>query len=261
MTRALPRYLDGAIAAYRAGLTGRDVHLGFWDDPPDLATVCDLAEFTAAQAALTRRVLALDPAMPGQRVLDVACGLGGVAAGLVTRDGAHVTALNIDARQLACCRGLGASLVAADASALPFPAGCFDRALCVEAMFHFTSRAVFLAEVARVLRRGGALTVTDILIRAPETAPWPGPVMEAALRLDYGPWPDIWTEWRDWQRVAMAAGLRVDRWEDWTAQTLPSYRITAPSGAIYPRPTAGAVMRWLHAAGYLSYVAVTLRTG
>ena len=72
---ALPAYLDGLIAAYRAGQAGRDLHLGYWDDPPDLAAPCAPGEFAAAQARLTRRIIALAPPEPGHRVLDVACGL------------------------------------------------------------------------------------------------------------------------------------------------------------------------------------------
>ena len=248
----LPPYLNGAIAAFRSGQTGRDLHLGYWADPPGLDTACSAAEFQAAQAELTRRVLALAEIRPSARVLDVACGLGGLLAGL--GKGLDLLGLNLDPRQLALCRGVPARFVAADACALPFPDASFDAVFCVEAMFHFKSRSVFLAEAARVLRPGGVIVLTDILARPPGHAPWPLAVMEDAIRRDYGPWSQIWTG------RPTHPGLRAT-WHDWTAQTLPSHRFTARGGALPRQPGAGDVLRWLHAKGHLTYAAAMLHHG
>lgn len=268
---ALPPYLDGLIAAWKSGQTGRDLHLGYWERPPGLAAPVQPGEFIAAQARLTRRVLALapPPQEAGRRVLDIACGLGGTLAAVASSGPAlDLVGVNIDRRQLEICRGLARpaetrlSLVEADACALPFAAASFEHVLCVEAMFHFRSRRVFLAEAARLLSAGGVLVATDILLRQPVSdAPWSEDAMTAALRRDYGPWPEPWVEAASIRHDAAAAGLDPIRAEDWRAQTLPSYRVVAPDAAPerHSRPDAGHVLRWLHAAGLLTYLAAAFR--
>src|SRR5271169_1308920 len=256
MTRPpLPAYLDGLIAAYVAGQTGRNLHLGFWDSPRDLAEPCAPGEFAAAQARLTGRVIELVALRPGQRVLDVGCGLGGTLAEIGARlTGMALIGLNIDRRQLELCRsiapraGSSLALVAANACALPFARQTFDHLLCVEALFHFQSRRLFLAEAARLLRPEGTLLVADILLRHPGTAaPWHSGMMAAAIRRQYGPWPDLWAEPTSLQRWAAAEGLDLKSSQDWTAQTLPSYRTAAPDDQPERRryPSAGNVLRWL----------------
>ena len=267
--RRLPAYLDGLIAAYRAGQTGRDLHLGYWDDPPDPAALVLPGEFAAAQARLTERMLALTPLQDGERVLDVGCGFGGTLALLAARhQGIALVGLNIDPRQLAICRTLAPppgsrlDLVEADAGDLPFAAAVFDHVLCVEAMFHFRSRPRFLAEAARVLRSGGVLVLSDILLRDPGAmAPWDAGVIQAALRRDYGPWPELWLDVATLRRWAGLAGLAPAGEADWTAATLPSYRIVAPDPRpeLEPNPDAGRVLRWLHAKGWLTYQVMVFR--
>ena len=243
----MPRYLDGAIEAFRAGLAGPDLHLGYWGAPPGAA--CSAAEFTAAQAALTRQALRLAAVAPGMAVLDVACGLGGTLRQI---GDAEAVGVNLDVRQLRLCGG--GRLAAADACALPFANASFDRVLCLEAMFHFESRATFLGEAARVLRRGGTLMATDVLLRPPAGAD----AFARALREGYGPWPALWLDLAEWQAMVVEAGFAWVRLEDWTAETLPSYRFISPAP---PRPPwdAGRAMRWLHEAGCLTYVAGVAR--
>jgi MPBQ/MSBQ methyltransferase len=259
----LPRYFDLLIEGFRAGEAGRDVHLGYWDDPPPLSAPCSPAEFRAAQVRLTDIVIALADPEAGRTVLDVGCGFGGTLEALAKGPGVRLVGVNHDERQLEICRSLrpgvsSLSLIAADACALPFGAESFDRLFCVEAMFHFRSRPAFLREAGRVLRHGERATVTDILLRPPGSdAPWPIETMEAALRSEYGPWPQLWLTVDDALAAAAAAGLQVERLIDATRQTLPSYRVTAPGEPSSLRPSAGAVMRWLHEAGYLTYACIS----
>lgn len=262
----LPAYFDMLIAARRAGHVGRHVHLGYWDDPPPLSVPVLPGEFEAAQARLTARMIRLAPLRSGENVLDIACGFGGLMAEIDARlDGMRLTGLNIDRRQLALCRGavtgpgntLG--LVAGDACSLPFPSGCFDHAFCVEAMFHFDSRQRFLAEAARVLRLGGTLTVSDILLRPPASgAPWDAGTIAGTIRREYGPWPDPWA---DTAAIVETANFRRVVVEDWSANSLPSYRTIAPDpgGWTRPDPSAGDVFRWMHRHGCLTYMASSFR--
>jgi len=265
MRPSVPPYFDQLLAARRAGYAGRDVHLGYWDDPPSLFVPCELEEFTRAQGRLTERIVELAALAANARVLDVGCGLGGTLDVINARlCGMALTGLNIDARQLRVCREIAPCLgnhldfVEADACHLPFPAACFDHVLCVEAIFHFASRATFLTEAARTLRAGGRLVLSDIAIRDPGLAsPWEPEVTENALRRDYGPWPEIWFDAGALAVLAQAAGLTLLTIEDWSRETLPGYRVTAPLRGPEPswNPAGGEAMRWLHVNGWLSYVA------
>jgi SAM-dependent methyltransferase len=83
-------------------------------------------------------------------------------------------AVNLSEYQLRAGRpGLGAAgalPVLADAVRLPFADSTFDGLICVEAAFHFPSRAAFFAEAVRVLRPGGILTMSDVTMeRLPRT--------------------------------------------------------------------------------------------
>lgn len=272
----VPAYFDAILAAWRAGQAGRDVHLGYWDRPPGLDMPCTPAEFNEAQARMTRLLVGALPNIPsgspvagtpgpavGLAVLDIACGLGGTLAVLNDRlRDARLTAVNIDPRQLAACRsipphaGNTLDLIAADACALPFANATQDHVLCVEAMFHFASRTAFLREVARVLRPGGSAVMTDILLSHPQGCPWPPAEVERILRRDYGPWPDPWADVATILHDAAGAGLLPIEATDWTAATLPSYRLISPHPAperLGARADAGAVFRWLHLHGGLSY--------
>lgn len=267
MATILPPYFDGLIAARRGGQVGRHVHLGYWDDPPSLATPSLPGEFEHAQARLTERLLDLVPVEHVQAVLDVACGFGGALAAIDARwQGMRLVGLNIDRRQLALCRGavIGSrnhlDLVAGDANALPFPARRFDHLLCIEAAFHFASRASFLREAARVVRTSGTVALTDILLRHPGAkAPWDIGTIETTLRRDYGPWPEPWADLAGLCSVAEDAGLEFVGGQDWSAATLPSYRTVAPDPTSGRPVGAGDILRWMHGNGYLSYPALLFR--
>ena len=103
-----------------------------------------------------------------QRILDVACGLGASTKRLAKRFAPEkITAINISEVQLAegRLRALGSTFLFMDAAALQFPDASFDAVICVEAAFHFDSREKFLHEALRVLKPGGVLTLSDILLR------------------------------------------------------------------------------------------------
>jgi cyclopropane fatty-acyl-phospholipid synthase-like methyltransferase len=263
LTVRLPPYFDRLIEAFAAGQAGRHVHLGYWDAPPSLCTPCAAGEFEAAQARLCDLVIALAGPRDGERLLDVGCGFGGTLAALDARwRHLRLVGLNIDLRQLDICRGIlpregnSLSLVQADASAPPFRPASFDRVFCLEAMFHFPSRAEFLSQAARLLRPGGRLVLTDILLARPSARGMIDvPRLEQTMRREYGPWPQLWISADEIITMAHASGLKLERRLDASAQTLPSYRITAPSKteALPPSPSAGDFMRWLHRNGFLKY--------
>lgn len=120
-----------------------------------------------ASEALVDTLLARLPTKGGT-ILDVACGLGASTNRLLlSYPPESVTAINISAAQVATARrnAPGATVLQMDAVKLAFADESFDAVICVEAAFHFGTRAAFLAEVLRILKPGGSLVLSDILFR------------------------------------------------------------------------------------------------
>ena len=105
----------------------------------------------------------------GQRVLDVGCGLGDDVLTLARTAGATGAAIGIDtngefiwrARRRAAASGSRATFVRADAHALPFVDGTFDAVRCERTLQHVEDPAAVLHEMARVLRPGGVVAVSE----------------------------------------------------------------------------------------------------
>jgi ubiquinone/menaquinone biosynthesis C-methylase UbiE len=112
---------------------------------------------------------------PGDQLLDLGCGAGRHAYEAMRR-GAHVTALDADAAEIkdvasllaamededtavAATGGRGQGMVA-NALALPFPSGSFDRVIAAEVLEHIPEDRAALTELSRVLRPGGTMAVT-----------------------------------------------------------------------------------------------------
>ncbi|HEY6523401.1 MAG TPA: class I SAM-dependent methyltransferase [Solirubrobacteraceae bacterium] len=97
----------------------------------------------------------------GDRALDVACGTGVVARAAADRVGAtgHVAGLDINPAMLAVARSQGSEVdfVQGSAGALPFDDGSFDVVLCQLGLQFFPDRAKALAQMHRVLVKGGRL--------------------------------------------------------------------------------------------------------
>lgn len=115
----------------------------------------------AVERARVRAVCALLQAPPGARVLEVGCGPGDLLLAL-PRD-LRSMGLDLSPRLLRRAHervGPGARLVCADAERLPVGTGSVDRILCSELLEHTLRPARVLAEISRVLRRGGAAVVS-----------------------------------------------------------------------------------------------------
>ena len=100
-------------------------------------------------------------------ILDVGCGLGATSHELKLRwPEARVTGVNISPYQVDLCNSNipDVDFRVMDATSLSFPDESFDLVMSVEAAFHFDTRKEFLREAMRVLRPGGVLTVSDMLV-------------------------------------------------------------------------------------------------
>ncbi len=104
----------------------------------------------------------VDRVAPG-RALDAACGTGRHTAYLTSR-GHRVAGVDATPAMLekARARVPSADLRSGDLAALPFEDGAFDVAVCALALSHLPDIGPAVAELARVLRAGGTLVVSDL---------------------------------------------------------------------------------------------------
>ena len=144
------------IEEYYAG-TGFS-NFGYWKDAPKDAG--------RAGACLVDRLLSFIPEKSGS-ILDVACGKGGTTKHLLEYySPAAITAITASERQLETARlnAPDCTFSAMDATRLDFDDASFDNIVCVEAVFHFLTRGKFLSEALRVLKPGGRLVLSDVLL-------------------------------------------------------------------------------------------------
>src|SRR3954453_16201131 len=111
---------------------------------------------------------------PDDEVLDVACGPGLVACE-VAKVARHVTGVDLTRAMIEQAEAWQKSLGLAnltwsvgDAQPLAFPDAAFSRVITRYTFHHFTDPAGVFAEMARVCRPGGRVTVCDVFTTSPE---------------------------------------------------------------------------------------------
>ena len=124
----------------------------------------DYAALAAHHADSATRLVSRLPRVTGASLLDVAAGDGNVAIA-AAKAGASVTATDLTPRMVELGRerssneGLTITWLEADAEALPFDDGTFDIATSAFGAMFAPRPAVVAAELARVVRSGGAVAL------------------------------------------------------------------------------------------------------
>lgn len=123
-----------------------------------------------------RLLIATAGITPADEVLDVACGPGLVACE-VAKVARHVTGIDLTPAMIDQARvrqktiGLtNLTWLVGDAQPLPFPDGSFSRVVTRYTFHHFTDPTGVFAEMVRVCKPGGRVTVCDVFTTSTEQA-------------------------------------------------------------------------------------------
>lgn len=272
------RYIDIFLESFERGdadsvaAFGTHVHWGYWETPSraDGST----ADFARAAENMSRRITEAACIGDGQSVLDVGCGFGGTIASMNSRfAGMKLAGVNIDGRQVARARATvharaenSIAFIQADAMAMPQELRDFDAVLAIESVCHFRSREVFFRQAGRILKPGGRLVVVDF-VPTGVLKPWIvftdllfGKVNEKF----YGPM-NLQCTRSDYRKMASRCGFQVEREDDVTGNTLPSYPFTRRLMSGFKRSRIETMtnnsinrnMEWLSRLGLLGYLILT----
>jgi SAM-dependent methyltransferase len=161
-------YSHGSLeAAIRSGLAAAGKDLAALV-PADLAPV---DEFHIGGREATEHLAQSLGLVPGTRLLDIGCGIGGAARYFAAEHGAQVAGIDLTeeyvavAARLAEWVGLSGQVRFVQASALdlPFEAGAFEAATLIHVGMNIADKVALFAEAARVLAPGGRIGVYDIM--------------------------------------------------------------------------------------------------
>lgn len=142
--------------------------------PIDEITIDDLAvvdEFHVRGQAATNELIEAAGLLPGSKILDMGCGLGGSARRLASRLDCRVTGLDLSEEYVTCAKYLTSLLKLEDkvsfetASCLemPFDDDEFDAILSIQMMMNIDDKAGLIEEIRRVLKSGGKFVFYEIL--------------------------------------------------------------------------------------------------
>jgi SAM-dependent methyltransferase len=156
---------QSAASALRAGVVAffdDDGEYGWWKDvyEPSLPRGFFSHEMARRRELVLRLLRAHVALGPGTRVLECGCGPGGLL-GAIAATGCRTTGVDLNPRLLGLARArVAASTWAqADVESLPFRDGAFDVVLCVGVLSYLRDDAGAIAELARVVRPGGAVVI------------------------------------------------------------------------------------------------------
>jgi len=208
---------DTALSELLSRIWGGNLHMGLFCNPqePLLEAQMRTKHHMAEAAALS----------PGREVIEAACGVGGTARYLAETYDVRVHATNIAEKQLTEARestetaGL-AHLVDyrfADYHDLPFASGSCDVWWCQEALLYSVDKRRVLKEAMRVLRRGGRIIMSDLLL-AESVACAERERITATIKA-----PNMWSIER-WDSLIAQMRVTILERRDWAPHTLWTFQ-------------------------------------
>lgn len=177
----------------------------------DLVTLLLGSSYHPGGTTLTRRLLDEMRLQSGERLVDIACGVGATSLLAAQEFGAIVDGVDLSEANVKLATGSAAAagltdcthFHRGDAEALPLRDAGWDAVICECALCTFPDKATAAREMARVLRPGGRLGISDITAdpdRLPEEltglAAWVACIADARPAEEY-------------REILTHAGLRV----------------------------------------------------
>lgn len=211
---------DTGLARLLTTIWGGNLHMGLFARSDEMLDVAQmrLKDHMARAAGLAR----------GKRVIEAACGIGTTARHLARQYGVTVFATNISEAQLEQARvatekeGLADKVRFgfADYHELDVPDRSFDCWWCQEALLYAVDKRKVLLEARRVVRPGGRIVFTDLLItRAMPEAERPS--FTSAIMA-----PAMWAI-EDWDSLIGNMHFRIVERQDWREHTAPTFAAVA----------------------------------
>jgi sarcosine/dimethylglycine N-methyltransferase len=209
VARGTDRFHDGVVDPIYHDLWGDTRHIGIFEDPDE--TVHD------AMARVTERLGREAGVTADMVVLEAGCGHGAVARHLSAIHGCRVMAIDTSDLDLtwgaALTRAAGLAdrvrFAWADLHALPYENCSFDVYWAQESFLPARSKHAALEEAARVLKPGGRLVLTDLVVRR-ATAP-----ADRAVFAEQMSWPEMW-DTDDYRLALCDCGFAVEVEHDWS---------------------------------------------
>jgi ubiquinone/menaquinone biosynthesis C-methylase UbiE len=123
---------------------------------------------------------------PGQKVLDVGCGIGGPCRMLADEFGAEVVGVDLTKEYIRTARALSelvglnekTTFLEANATSLPFEDESFDLVWTQHAQMNIKDKTGFYQEIKRVLRPGGLFVYYDVFTTSGQNIHFPVPWAE-----------------------------------------------------------------------------------
>jgi MPBQ/MSBQ methyltransferase len=187
-------------------------------------------------------------------VLDVGCGIGGASRHLAKGFGVgtDVTGITLSPKQVQRATDLAAqqgipnvNFRVMNALAMEFPDNSFDLVWACESGEHMPDKARYVQEMVRVLKPGGTLVIATWCQRDDRAAPFSD---TEKVNLDY-----LYKEWAHPYFISIDAyaelvdgtgkmqGIGTD---DWTTQTIASWRASVWAGVWDPLPVFSKPKVW-----------------
>lgn len=209
-------YYDGPANEIYRHIWGENIHIGFFEnDEESLHDAMRRSNERMADGVTIGR---------DDTILDVGSGYGALARFLARTYGCDVVASNISDRELEWGRELTAeqglddrvSFEWADFHDLPFDADGFDFYWSQEAFLHAADKSRVLTEAQRVLKPGGAIVFTDLLVREGT------PEADRERIYERVKSPDMWDS-GPYKAALESAGFRIEAHENWSENVAPTY--------------------------------------
>ncbi len=221
------RDVDTIVSSTRAYYDGPadEIYRTVWGDNIHLGVACgDECPHPEAMEHTNEIMARAAPLGPGVNVLDLGCGYGSTARYLAANFHCRVTGTNISVKELDLARlrsseaGLERllSFEYGDFHRLGYPDASYDVVWSQDAFLHAADKTAVLSECRRVLRPGGTLIFTDILVRRDT------PDEDRVKIYDRVKSPEIW-DLEDYREALYNLNLPVDREDDWSHHVARSY--------------------------------------